>query len=157
MEEKKLSVNYSESTSIEEFSPTIQELIERTKAFADNAYAPYSAFHVSAGLILDNDEMLFGANVENASYPVSVCAERTLLSHTLSNHPNNRIKTLAIYVDKAVGQAVSPCGVCRQTLLEAELRQEAPIEIILVSKEGKFIKFSKAADLLPLYFDGSVL
>lgn len=157
MEEKTHQLTYFQSNDKTAFSEDIQQLIERTISFADNAYAPYSNFHVSAGLILDNGEYLFGTNVENASYPVGICAERTLLGHTISNYPKAKIKTMAIYVDKAVGGPVPPCGICRQSLLEAELRQEASIQIILISKEGTFIRFNKAADLLPLYFDGSVL
>lgn len=156
-ENKSIAVNYSETDSLSDFSVEKQKLIEQTIAFADNAYAPYSEFHVSAGLILDNGETVMGTNVENGSYPVSICAERTLLSHAVSNYPDNIIQTIAIYVDKAVGRAIPPCGLCRQTLLEVELRQKSNIEIILVSKEGTYLTFNKAADLLPLYFDGSVL
>lgn len=157
MEKKNLQVNYKEGTELSDFNESTQDLIKKTISFADNAYAPYSKFHVSAGLIMSNGKTQFGTNVENASYPVGVCAERTLLSHTISNFPNDKIETIAIYVDKEVGAPVPPCGLCRQSLLEAELRQERNIEIILASKEGKFIVFEKAADLLPLYFEGKGL
>jgi cytidine deaminase len=157
MNKKTLTFNYSEGSDISDLPEEKQVLINKTVVFAQNAYAPYSNFFVSAGLILDNSEMHFGTNVENASYPVGVCAERTLLSHTISNYPSNKIQTLSVYVDKEVDKPVPPCGLCRQSLLEAELRQKSNIEIILFSKDGTYNIFEKAADLLPLYFDGKVL
>lgn len=157
MEKKSLTLQYTEGVDIAELSSGEQELINEAIIFSANAYAPYSHFQVAACLRLDNNEIIKGANVENGSFPVSICAERTLLSHAVSNYPSNKIKSLAIYVDKAVGTPVSPCGLCRQTLLEVELRQKSPIKIILISKEGKYIQFERAADLLPLFFDGSLL
>ncbi|UKN03232.1 cytidine deaminase [Paracrocinitomix mangrovi] len=157
MQEKKIVVRFQETNQIDQFNEEIQTLISQTKAFSANAYAPYSNFKVSAGLVLDNGEIIKGTNVENASYPVSICAERTLLSHAVSNYPNNVIKTMAVYVDKAIGSPVSPCGVCRQTLLEIELKQKSPIQLILVSKEGVYWIFDSAKDLLPVYFDGEAL
>jgi cytidine deaminase len=157
MKKKTLNLNYQESNSLSDFSTENQELITQTTQFASNAYAPYSKFRVSACLRLDTAQIIKGANVENGSFPVSICAERTLLSHTVSNYPDNKIQTIAIYVDKPVGIPVAPCGLCRQTLIEVELRQKSPIQLILISKEGDYIVFEKAADLLPLYFDGSVL
>jgi len=157
MKNKTIQVNYKEGNDLNAFDAKTKDLIEQTIAFSKNAYAPYSNFHVSACLILDNDTVVRGTNVENASYPVSICAERTLLSHTVSNYPSNKIEKIAIYVDKDLSEPVPPCGVCRQTLLEVEKRQKQDIEIILVSKGGTYIVFEKSADLLPLYFDGEAL
>ena len=157
MKIKTIHVNYKEGNDIADFESETQTLIKQTIAFSKNAYAPYSNFHVSAGLMLENGEVLKGTNVENASYPVSICAERTLLSHTVSNYPDTKITKIAIYVDKDLSEPVPPCGLCRQTLLEVEKRQNQNIEVILVSKSGTFIVFEKCSDLLPLYFDGEVL
>ena len=157
MKNKTIHLNYREGNDLSEFSQKDQELINQTIDFSDNAYAPYSNFHVSAGLILDNGKVIKGTNVENASYPVSICAERTLLSHTVSNYPTNKIEKIVIYVDRDLSEPVSPCGVCRQTLLEVEKRQEKNIEVILITKSGTFVVFDKCTDLLPLYFDGEVL
>ncbi|MEX1000661.1 MAG: cytidine deaminase [Crocinitomicaceae bacterium] len=157
MQQKSIHINYQEGSDVKQLPKDIQQLISETIQFADNAYAPYSNFHVSAGLLLENGKILKGANVENASYPVSICAERTLLSHTVSNYPKEKINTLVIYVDRAGTSPVPPCGICRQTLLEVELNQQSPIKVIMVAKAGNFIQFEKAADLLPLYFDGEFL
>ncbi|MCB9224239.1 MAG: cytidine deaminase [Crocinitomicaceae bacterium] len=154
---RSLTLNYEEGENWKDLNEDLHAMIEETITFSKNAYAPYSNFKVSAGLTLENGIKNFGTNVENASYPASICAERTLISHTVANHPNDRIKTMVIYVDKAVGEPVPPCGICRQTILEIELKQKSPIEIILISKEGNYKVFEKSADLLPLYFDGSVL
>jgi cytidine deaminase len=157
MELKTIHVNYKQGNDIRNFDSTTQTLINETITFSENAYAPYSNFHVSAGLILESGEILKGTNVENASYPVSICAERTLLSHTVSNYPEAKITKIAIYVDKDLSEPVPPCGLCRQTLLEVEKRQNQNIEVILISKSGTFIVFEKCADLLPLYFDSEML
>jgi cytidine deaminase len=157
MQKKTLSIQFDQIDDLSEFSEENQELIKETIAFSKQAYAPYSNFQVSACLRLDNGKIIKGANVENGSYPVSICAERTLLSHTVSNYPDNKITSIAIYVDKAVGGPVPPCGLCRQTLTEVELRQKQDIELILIAKEGAYFVFQRTTDLLPLFFDGSVL
>lgn len=157
MESKQIKVNYKQTTDISEFDEKTRHLIEETIKFAQNSYSPYSNFKVSAALILESGELLKGTNVENASYPVSICAERTLVSHAVSNYPTKKIKTIAIYVDKETSTPVPPCGLCRQTLLEVEQRQAADIEIILISKNGLYLIFERCSDLLPLYFNGAML
>lgn len=157
MEQRLIELHYKTSESIGDFDAPEQELIRQAIAFAGHAYAPYSNFKVSAALLLDNNQILKGTNVENASYPVSICAERTVLSYTVSNFPENRIKTLAIYVDKMLDKPVPPCGICRQTLVEIEQKQAAPISIILVSKSNSFVIFERCSDLLPLSFTSEFL
>ncbi len=157
MEEKFFSIKYRTGNNLEELSADLQDLLKETRKFSQNSYSPYSDFKVSACLILDTGETVRGANVENASYPVSICAERTLLSHTVCNYPNSKIKVLAIYVDRDLEQPVPPCGMCRQTILEIEERQELPIEIILFNKKNDFIILDCARDLLPLSFDWKFL
>lgn len=157
MKAQKIELNYKVADSLSEFDQPIQVLIKEAIAFAGNAYAPYSNFKVSAALLLDNGQILKGSNIENASYPVSICAERTLLSYTVSNFPHNKIQILAIYVDKDLENPVPPCGICRQTLVEVEQRQQSPISILLIAKEGKILQFDKSADLLPLSFTADFL
>ena len=157
MENKTIHVNYKEGNDLNFFDESTKALINQTIAFSQNAYAPYSQFKVSAALLLESGKILKGSNVENASYPVSICAERTLVSHAVSNYPTEKIKTIAVYVDKETKTPVPPCGLCRQTLLEVEQRQAKGIEIILISKSGTYVVFDRCADLLPLYFDGEML
>lgn len=134
-----------------------RNLINQTILFAQNAYAPYSNFKVSAGILLESGKTVYGTNVENASYPAGICAERTALSHAISNYPTDPIRTIAIYVDKDLKEPVPPCGICRQSLVEAEQRQKKSIEILLVSTEGLVYRFKRSADLLPLSFGANFL
>lgn len=155
--DKKLTIHF-ESFHLNDLDDLkLKKLINETIDFSKNAYAPYSNFKVSAGLILENGQILKGTNVENASYPVSICAERTLLAHTVSNYPNEKITDLVVYVDKDLKSPVPPCGLCRQTLVEVEQRQGAPIRIIMIAKNGEIISIKSSMDLLPWTFTGSFL
>lgn len=155
--QKKITIEYSEFNYDAITDMEMKALIDATVLFADNAYAPYSKFHVSAGLRLDSGEIVKGANMENASYPVSICAERNLLSHTVSNYPNQKITMLAVYVDKELNGPVPPCGLCRQTLVEVEIRQKQAIQLLMVAKNGTIMSLKSCKDLLPWTFDGSFL
>lgn len=157
MIKKQLQTTYFETTDLTDFNAAQNQLIQDTIQFAKQAYAPYSNFNVSAGLLLDDGTILKGTNVENASYPVSICAERTVLSHAISNYPQLLITAIAIYVDKELDQPIPPCGLCRQTLVEAEQRQGASIRLIMISKNGTYIVLNSCSDLLPLSFNSNFL
>lgn len=157
MTKKSINIEYEEFDNYESLSDETQELIKAAVAFSANAYAPYSQFRVSAVARLEDGKLVKGTNVENASYPISICAERTLLSHVISNYPGQKIKEIAIFVDKDLSEPVSPCGMCRQALLETEKNQETPIRLYLISQNKKVVVFEKCATLLPLSFDGAVL
>lgn len=157
MKEHSIQIRYRSTNKVADFEPLVQNLIIETIAFAANAYAPYSNFRVSAALILESGKILRGTNVENASYPVCICAERTLLSHAISNYPNEKISVVAVYVDKDLPAPAPPCGLCRQSLVEAETRQGQKIQILLISKSGTILRFESCSDLLPLSFGGDFL
>ncbi len=154
---KQITISYTEGTYQTVEDPMFKELIDATTQFSKNAYAPYSNFRVSAGLRLKNGTVLCGANVENASYPVCICAERTLISNTLVNYPNEVIEEMVVYVDKDLSEPVPPCGMCRQALLEAEQRQKSAIKLSMIAKNGKILTVAACRDLLPWSFDGSYL
>ncbi|HET9544958.1 MAG TPA: cytidine deaminase [Gaiellaceae bacterium] len=97
---------------------TDRELYERAVEAAANAYAPYSNFHVGAALLLRDGRVVTGANVENASYPLGVCAERAALSRAVAEG----VKPGDV---EAIGITASPCGGCRQWLLEFRLDRVA--------------------------------
>jgi cytidine deaminase len=90
---------------------TDQELYEQAKAAAAVAYAPYSQFEVGAAVLLRDGRVITGVNVENASYPLGMCAERCALARAVAEgaRPGDV---------EAVGVTASPCGGCRQWLLE---------------------------------------
>jgi cytidine deaminase len=119
------------------------------------AYAPYSGFHVGAAALLENGAVVVGTNQENASYPVGICAERVLLGNVAMQYPGQKIAAMAIsYKSKkrASDQPISPCGMCRQALVEFEFRSAAPIKLILGGEVGQVMIIDSAKLLLPFAF-----
>ena len=137
-----------------------QALLDKAKEATKTAYAPYSNFHVGAAARLSNGQILIGSNQESTSFPVGICAERTLLFSIGSQFPSLSINTMAISYqprDKDSIEPISPCGMCRQSLLDYENRYGANIKIILSGMSGKVMIIPSAANLLPFGFDGSIL
>lgn len=131
-----------------------QELIAIAKEQTARAYCPYSHYHVGAALRLENDVIVRGCNQENAAYPSGLCAERSALFAAGAQYPEQPVRQLAIacYTNGRFTQKPgSPCGACRQVMLETEYRYKKPMEVILYGEEETYI-FSCAADLLPLIF-----
>ena len=146
---------YEVYDSVEELNESDAWLLNEAKEVTAAAYAPYSNFNVGAIAKLANGEIVAGTNQENASYPVGICAERVLLSTAATLYPNIPIDTIAISYNNANGQSsnpISPCGMCRQSLVEYEHRVKQPIRLILSGLEGKVIIVQKANSLLPLSF-----
>jgi cytidine deaminase len=107
-----------------------------------------------------NGETVTGSNQENASYPAGICAERVLLSTASSQFPGIGIKTIAISYNNLKGKSdspVSPCGICRQSLVEFEQRFGHPVRIILAGMQGKVQVIESAVSLLPLTFGAADL
>lgn len=143
-----------------ELEPKDAWLLTEARSVTSQAYAPYSNFHVGAVAILENGEVVAGTNQENASYPVGICAERVLLGSIATIHPRVPVKTIAIsYASDAVksDHPISPCGMCRQALLEYETRTGHPIRLILSGQEGKVLVIETASHLLPFAFTSSEL
>lgn len=155
--EKQIHISYKISDTPEDFSEPQQAIIQLAKDMATSAYAPYSNFHVTAIALLQSGTVVKGTNVENASYPVGICAERNVLAHCISNYPDDIITSIAIYADQDLGQPVPPCGLCRQSLLEAEHRQRSSIELLLIAKNGTIFQLHSCSDLLPLNFNAGFL
>jgi cytidine deaminase len=156
----KYSFEYEVYNSVDELSEADRKLLQLAKDIISTAYAPYSNFHVAAAAKLSNGEIVKGTNQENASYPVATCAERTLLGALGALFPNEPIETMAITYDNINGSSnkpASPCGMCRQALMEYETRTHHPIRLILAGKEGKVFVIPQANMLLPLGFTGDDL
>jgi len=110
---------------------------------------------VGAFAKLENGKTVSGTNQENASFPVGICAERTLLSTASSLFPGVGIDTIAISYNNLNGKSdrpVSPCGICRQSLVEFQDRTKKQIRIILSGMNGEVQIIKNAKDLLPLVF-----
>lgn len=145
---------------ISELPLEIQNLMHTAIEARDNAYAPYSKFNVGTALLLDNGEIVIGSNQENASYPSGLCAERTAIYYAGAKYPKAKVLKMAITAssqNQLTDQPIPPCGACRQTIAEYEIKQDQPIEIYFMGAQGKVVKSNSLANLLPLLFDNSVL
>ncbi|MDE3123973.1 MAG: cytidine deaminase [Bacteroidota bacterium] len=119
------------------------------------AYAPYSQFRVSAAALLSNGKIVFGTNQENASYPVSICAERSLLASAAALFPEAHVQTMAITyhaMQHNSNKPISPCGMCRQAIIEHQKRYGQTMRLILSGETGDIYVIDDATALLPLAF-----
>jgi cytidine deaminase len=160
MKEKKIEFEYQVYDNSSELTEQDAWLLSEARAVTEQAYAPYSHFHVGAVAMMDNGEIVTGTNQENASYPVGICAERVLLGTVATLHPNVAIESIAIsYSSRQVksDHPISPCGMCRQALLEYETRLQKPIRLILAGQEGKVYIIRTASLLLPFAFTSGEL
>jgi len=136
------------------------DLLKIAHEAAKHAYAPYSHFKVGAAVLLQNGHIISGNNQENAVYPSGMCAERVALFYAAAQFPKTPIVKIAITAighEKEVNQPVPPCGSCRQTLLEYEIKFSKPIEIIMAGEKGEVYIAKSATDLLPLSFSNKNL
>ncbi|RYY62495.1 MAG: cytidine deaminase [Chitinophagaceae bacterium] len=155
MKQNRVEFTFTVLDNSGELEPGDAALLERAKEVTAGAYAPYSKFRVGAAARLLNGQVVSGTNQENASYPVGICAERSLLATAASLFPGVAIDTMAItYAGDFVksDHPISPCGMCRQSLQEAESRGGRPIRLILGGQEGEVFIINTAADLLPFAF-----
>lgn len=160
MKKEEYRFSFEVYNSIAELEPKDAQLVKEARNITASAYAPYSHFNVGAVAQLSNGQTVIGTNQENAAYPVGICAERVLLSTAATMFPGVAIDTLVISYDNENGKSnrpISPCGVCRQTLVEYEERVKQPIRIILSGLKGKIYIIKKASQLLPLSFGGNDL
>ena len=160
MEEIEIKSTLQIYDSVEELPKDIQELMQMSFLVRDKAYAPYSEFLVGAALLLENNEVVLGNNQENACYPAGLCAERVAMFSAGANYPDITILKMAISAKSLKYQLITPtppCGSCRQSIAEYELKQNSPIEIYFMGETGKVVKSYSLANLLPLIFDNSYL
>jgi cytidine deaminase len=153
--QKEFKFSYSQYQSINELEKADQELAKLAIDAMKSAYAPYSKFHVGAALRLENGEMILGNNQENIAYPSGLCAERVALFYSGANYPGIAIQTLCIVAkgDLIPNNAIlSPCGSCRQVMLESENRQKNPIKVILINQDGSLYVVDSVKFFLPFGF-----
>ena len=153
MKDIKIRINIKHC-QFEELDTDDRELIEAAVGATRNSYTPYSHFNVGAALRLDDGSIVIGANQENAAFPAGLCAERTAIFAAQAQHPEHRPVTLAIAaknVDGLTDDPVTPCGSCRQVMLEIEDRYKAPMRILLYGTQGVYV-VDTVKDLMPLYF-----
>lgn len=153
--EKTLSISFEQFQHWNELSDQEQFLVQKANEVCGNAYAPYSKFNVGASVLLGNGEIVTGSNQENVAYPSGLCAERVALFYCGANYPNEVVKTICIVAKGDLlpkSHQLSPCGACRQVMLETENRQNESYRVILVNQDDTTTVFHAAKDLLPLAF-----
>lgn len=155
MDKRQYNFSFEVYASINELTAPDAALLAKARSVTTDAYAPYSHFNVGAAALLTNGEIIAGTNQENASYPVGICAERTLLSTTANLFPHTGITAMAISYFNGNGSStspVAPCGMCRQALTEYEERMHQPMRLILSGMDGEVYIINTARELLPLSF-----
>ncbi len=162
MEDKIYEIRYK----VVDFSELSEEdrcLVDKAKAMTRRSYAPYSKFHVGAAILMADGGIVTGSNQENAAYPSGTCAERTAAYWASAQHPGVAMKKIAIAAwtrlhhsaedadsDCFQRKPISPCGACRQALLEYETLY-GDIEVILYGLDCVCI-FPSVKSLLPFCF-----
>lgn len=159
---KKITVitEFSVFDSVQELPDEIQNLMKLAVEIRKNAYAPYSKFRVGTALLLDNGKIVLGSNQENAAYPSGLCAERVAIFQAGSIYPKAKIIKMAITAASDTNKTSSPippCGSCRQSIAEYEIKQETPIEIYFMGEIGAIYKSDSLKNLLPFMFDKKFL
>lgn len=138
---------------------TAARLIAAARAAAGNAYAPYSRFAVGAALLMRDDSIVTGANVENASYGLSLCAETVAVAKAASEGGIGEVVAIGVVGgvmdadSRATGTApVSPCGRCRQVLNEAAQIGGRDLAVLCAGAEGDAYSRYWLSELLPAAF-----
>lgn len=152
--EKKTIVTQIHFYQFDELTSELQTLITKAKEQTHKSYSPYSQFAVGAAILMEDGKIFAGSNQENAAYPSSLCAERTTMYFANAQCPDTAIKAIAIAAftnNDYLEEPISPCGACRQALLESEARFGKNMQVLLYGKKGIYIVDS-VKDLLPLCF-----
>lgn len=140
----------------EELSEQERMLVRKACDATCNSYAPYSNFHVGAAVLLSNGDVVLGSNQENAAFGAGTCAERSALHHAGACYPGESVRAVAVAARGASGAftqlPVSPCGICRQVLVEMQQRAGQHVQVLLYGASEVWV-FDSARDLLPLSFD----
>lgn len=140
---------------MDELSEEDAALMRKAMDATDHSYAIYSHFQVGAAIRLKDGRVIIGANQENASFPLGTCAERSAIFAAQAQYPDQPIVAIAIAAKNLHGfvkTPVTPCGACRQVMLEIEQRYHQPMRIMLFGTDGIICVNGGIRDLLPLSF-----
>lgn len=156
MKQITVTTTFSVYDSIEELNEQDKENMLQAIAIRKKAYAPYSEFNVGTAVFLDNGEIILGSNQENAAYPSGLCAERVAIFYAGANYPHAKVLKLYISAspkDRDLEEPIPPCGACRQSIAEYEMKQDVPIEIYFMGSTGKVYHSNSLKNLLPFLFE----
>lgn len=160
MKEINVTTSFIKYEQLTELPEAVFSLMECAIKARDKAYSPYSNFNVGAAILLDNGTIVTGNNQENAAYPSGLCAERVAIFYAGAQYPDAKIVSMAITAtskNKPVTEPIPPCGACRQSMAEYEIKQQQPIAIYFMGETGAILKSNSIANLLPLIFQKSHL
>ena len=160
MKKIEIAISITVFNEVAELSSEDKMLMDKAIEAREKAYAPYSKFKVGAALLLENNQIVLGNNQENAAYPSGMCAERVAIWKAGSEFPDVKIMKLAISASSLitkVDKPVGPCGACRQSLSEYEIKQKQPFEVLFMGEVGEIVKTESLLSLLPFSFDSSYL
>lgn len=155
MNTQDFTITYESYDRIDELSETEKVLCTKAKGALATSHSPYSKFSVGTAVLLADNQVVLGSNQENVAYPSGLCAERVALFTIGANYPNAVIKTMAITAQTPNFKIVNPitsCGACLQVMIEAEKRQNSPIEVLFYCIDGKILKVKTIKSLLPFGF-----
>lgn len=139
---------------MEELSEDERSLIKKAQEGTNRSYSKYSKFKVGAAVMLKNGIEIIGCNQENAAYSVTICAERTALFAAGAQYPDQPVMKIAIAARNDEGfleEPITPCGTCRQALIETERRFGQQIRILLYGKKHIYV-INGIRQLMPLSF-----
>ena len=149
-----LTINYKILTEPEH--PQMKELLDLARQSAEQAYSPYSKFQVGCAILLENGEIVLGNNQENVAYPSGLCAERVAIFFASAKFPKIPIVAIAIRAfskEFLVDRPITPCGACRQVLLEYQMLQKNQgIPIYMQGEGAEILCVTQVQDLLPFAF-----
>ena len=155
METKSITINYT-SFQPSELVEDDLALVEAAKKATYTSYAPYSNFSVGAAVRLTNGVIVSGSNQENAAFSAGTCAERCTMFYANAQYPDAPITTIAVAARGTNGEftnsPISPCGVCRQALVEAQVRAKQPLRVLLFGQREVLV-FDSITDLLHYQFE----
>lgn len=160
MKEISITTQFSVFDLLSDLPSEIQDLMEQAVIVRKNAYAPYSKFKVGTAILLDNGQIILGSNQENAAFPSGLCAERVAIFQAGAIYPNAKILKMAITAaseNNKTSAPIPPCGSCRQSIAEYEIKQNTPIEIYFMGEIGAIYKSASLKNLLPFMFDKNFL
>ncbi len=149
------SFAYQVYSSASELASPDRELLALAGMAVSSSHAPYSRYHVGAAVKLADGSVFTGSNQENMAFPAGLCAERVAVFAAASNCPGVPVAALAITAMAdtfEVSEPVPPCGMCRQAIVEYEMKYGNKIRIILGGHSGKVYVIDGMKTLLPLTF-----
>lgn len=153
--EERIIESKMQECRLEELSAEERHVVELAIEATERSYAPYSNFHVGAAVLLDNGVEIMGCNQENAAFPVGLCAERTAIFAAGAQYPDVPVNVLAIAArgtdGELVAEPVSPCGSCRQVMVETESRYGRELVILLYGR-NRILRINGIRELMPLTF-----